>query len=152
MSQVSEPTYFVTYDIGFKRETYFDGSFGILKKVKYLQISKFSCKSKLHYFRKTDPQQSSDHEFMTDQPYQLFWHRDIFPNLSWNKVVLMLPMYPIHLTRNTNYIHLADFLPCCLETFLIDPRVSCEDKGQDVACARIRAGRLGRSAQCLKSK
>ena len=32
--QVSEPTYFVTYDIGFKRETYFDGSFGVLKKVK----------------------------------------------------------------------------------------------------------------------
>ena len=31
--QVSEPTYFVTYDIGFKRETYFDGSFGVLKKV-----------------------------------------------------------------------------------------------------------------------
>jgi len=29
---VSEPTYFVTYDIGFKRETYFDGSFGVLKK------------------------------------------------------------------------------------------------------------------------
>merc|ERR1719391_946023 len=64
----------------------------------------------------------------------------------------MLPMYPIHLTRNTNYIHLADFLPCCLETFLIDPRVSCEDKGQDVACARIRAGRLGRSAQCIQER
>jgi len=29
---VSEPTYFVTYDIGFKRETYFDGAFGVLKK------------------------------------------------------------------------------------------------------------------------
>ena len=34
--KVSEPTYFVTYDIGFKRETYFDGAFGVLKKVKVL--------------------------------------------------------------------------------------------------------------------
>ena len=36
--QVSEPTYFVTYDIGFKRETYFDGSFGVLKKVKNILV------------------------------------------------------------------------------------------------------------------
>ena len=38
--KVSEPTYFVTYDIGFKRETYFDGSFGVLRKVENLNILK----------------------------------------------------------------------------------------------------------------
>ena len=29
----SEPTHMVVYDIAFKRETYFDGSFGVLTKV-----------------------------------------------------------------------------------------------------------------------
>jgi len=31
----SEPTYFVMYDIGFQRETYFDGSFGVLTKANH---------------------------------------------------------------------------------------------------------------------
>ena len=42
--KVSEPTYFVTYDIGFKRETYFDGAFGVLKKVKVL-LKNWDCNS-----------------------------------------------------------------------------------------------------------
>ena len=29
----TEPTHMVVFDIAFKRETYFDGSFGVLQKV-----------------------------------------------------------------------------------------------------------------------
>ena len=35
----TEPTHMVVFDIAFKRETYFDGSFGVLVKVKRKQIS-----------------------------------------------------------------------------------------------------------------
>ena len=32
----AEPTHMVVFDIAFKRETYFDGSFGVLVKVEFI--------------------------------------------------------------------------------------------------------------------